>query len=379
MISSNLLCKSLNIQYPIIQAPMSGVTTPELVAAASNAGGLGILGAGRMLPNQILDAIHKIKNLTNHTYGVNLLLAPPDKQEADKEDLFDVQQFLDNKFRQNLDLSPKSNQKSGITLPSSILLEQLRVIVDEKVPLVSFAMGDPVKHVEQIHSTGAKVMSMVTTVEEAINVVRNSTDIVVVQGAEAGGHRSTFDINTNEEEIPLVGTMPLVPQVVDAIKKEGRTAENIPVVAAGGIADGRGLVAVLALGASGVMLGTRFLVANESGAFKAYQERLLSAKETDTVVTKIFTGRPARGLRNSFVHEYLKSGSKPLAWPIQLLATNDIYAAAQQQNNAEYFPLLAGQGLRMLKKGQSAAEIIQEIMAEAKETFSMLNQMLSTL
>lgn len=378
MISSNLLCRSLNIQYPIIQAPMSGVTTPELVAAASNAGGLGILGAGRMLPNQILDAIHKIKNLTNHTYGVNLLLAPPDKNEADKEDLFDVQQFLDNKFRQNLSLSPKSNQKTGITLPSSILLEQLRVIVDEKVPLVSFAMGDPVKHVKQIHSTGAKVMSMVTTVEEAINVVRNGTDIVVVQGAEAGGHRSTFDINP-DEEIPLIGTMPLVPQVVDAIKKEGRTAENIPVVAAGGIADGRGLVAVLALGASGVMLGTRFLVANESGAFKAYQERLLSAKETDTVVTKIFTGRPARALHNSFVYVYLKSGSKPLTWPIQLLATNDIYAAAQQQNNAEYFPLLAGQGLRMLKKGQSAAEIIQEIMAEAKETSSMLNQMLRTL
>ncbi|MGA9154546.1 MAG: nitronate monooxygenase [Candidatus Nitrosopolaris sp.] len=371
--SSNLLCKSLNIQYPIIQAPMSGVTTPELVAAASNAGGLGILGAGRMLPNQILDAIHKIKKLTNHTYGVNLLLAP-DTKEVEKEDIFNVQQFLDNKFRQNLGLSPKSNQ--GITLPSSILLEQLRVIVDEKVPLVSFAMGDPVKHVEQIHSIGAKVMSMVTTVEEAINVVRNGTDIVVVQGAEAGGHRSTFDTNPDEEEIPLIGTMALVPQVVDAIKKEGRSSENIPVVAAGGIADGRGLAAVLALGASGVMLGTRFLVANESGAFKAYQERLLSSKETDTVVTKIFTGRPARGLRNSFVHEYLKSGSKPLAWPIQSLAANDIYAAAQQQNNAEYFPLLAGQGLRMLKKGQSAAEIIQEIMSEAKQRSSILNEML---
>ena len=353
---------------------MSGVTTPELVAAASNAGGLGILGAGRMLPNQILDAIHKIKKLTNHTYGVNLLLAPPEKKEADK-DIFNVQQFLDNKFRQKFGLSPKSNQKTGITLPSSILLEQLRVIVDEKVPLVSFAMGDLVKHVEQIHSTGAKVMSMVTTVEEAINVVRNGTDIVVVQGAEAGGHRSTFDTNP-DEEIPLIGTMPLVPQVVDAIKKEGRPAQDIPVVAAGGITDGRGLAAVLALGASGAMLGTRFLVAKESGAFKAYQERLLSAKETDTVVTRIFTGRPARGLRNSFVHEYLKSGSKPLAWPIQALAANDIYAAAQQQNNAEYFPLLAGQGLRMLKKGQSAAEIIQEIMAEAKQCSSILNQML---
>jgi nitronate monooxygenase len=118
----------LNIQYPIIQAPISGVTTPELVAAASNAGGLGILGAGRMLPNQILDAIHKIKKLTNHTYGVNLLLAPPEKKETDK-DIFNVQQFLDNKFRQKFGLSPKSNQKTGITLPSSILLEQLRVII----------------------------------------------------------------------------------------------------------------------------------------------------------------------------------------------------------------------------------------------------------
>src|SRR5215467_15247676 len=189
---------------------MSGVTTPELVAAASNAGGLGILGAGRMLPNQILDAIHKIEKLTNHTYGVNLLLAPPEKKEAD-EDIFNVQQFLDNKFRQKVDLSPKSNQKTGITLPSSILLEQLRVIVDEKVPLVSFAMGDPVKHVEQIHSTGAKVMSMVTTVEEAINVVRNGTDIVVVQGAEAGGHRSTFDTHNpfqgiHHHEVQINGT-----------------------------------------------------------------------------------------------------------------------------------------------------------------------------
>ena len=124
---------------------MSGVTTPELVAAASNAGGLGILGAGRMLPNQILDAIHKIKKPTNHTYGVNLLLAPPEKKEAD-EDIFNVQQFLDDKFRQKFGLSPKSNQETGITLPPSILLEQLRVIVGEKVPLVSFAMELQLRH-----------------------------------------------------------------------------------------------------------------------------------------------------------------------------------------------------------------------------------------
>src|SRR5215469_12726222 len=137
--------------------------------------GLEYLGQEECYQIKFLMHDHKIKKLTNHTYGVNLLLAPPEKKEAD-EDIFSVQQFLDDKFRQKFDLSPKSNQKTGITLPSSILLEQLRVIVDEKVPLVSFAMGDPVKDVEQIHSTGAKVMSMVTTVEEAINVVRNGTD-----------------------------------------------------------------------------------------------------------------------------------------------------------------------------------------------------------
>jgi nitronate monooxygenase len=252
-------------------------------------------------------------------------------------------------------------------------------------------MGNPsTKLVQQIHSssdTDAKVMSMITTVEEAVSVVRNGTDIVVAQGAEAGGHRSTFNIvvgDSNNEELPVIGTMTLVPQVVDALtgmeekeerKQEGQfdNKKNILVIAAGGIADGRGLVAALALGADGIMIGTRFLVARESGAFQAYQDRLLTAKESDTVITRAFTGRPARGLRNHFVKEYNKSGPQPLAWPLQALAADDVYATAQKQNNAEYFPLLAGQGVGLLKrKQQGAEEIMQELVLEANETLSKL-------
>ncbi|HEU4443610.1 MAG TPA: nitronate monooxygenase, partial [Nitrososphaeraceae archaeon] len=382
------LCKSLNLRYPIIQAGMSGFTTPELVAAVSNSGGLGILGATRMTPEQLGDAIRQVTKLTNNSFGVNLLLAPPEK--GGNQNIDEVQQFFDNKFREELKI-PLKNANQDISLPPSRLSEQIQIILEEKVPVISFAMGNPpAKLVQQIHSssdTNAKVMSMITTVEEAVNVVRNGVDIVVAQGAEAGGHRSTFNIvvdDSSNEELPVIGTMTLVPQVVDALKKmeekEERKQEdkidnkkNTPVIAAGGISDGRGLVAALALGADGIMIGTRFLVARESGAFQAYQDRLLAAKESDTVITRAFTGRPARGLRNRFIEEYNKSGPQPLAWPLQALAADDIYATAQKQNNADYFPLLAGQGVGLLKgKKQSAEKIIQELVLEANKTLSKL-------
>jgi hypothetical protein len=139
-----------------------------------------------------------------------------------------------------------------------------------------------------------------------------------------------------------VGTMALVPPVVDAV--------HVPVVAAGGISDGRGLLAALALGAAGAQMGTRFLLARESGAHPAYRKRLLDATEEDTLVTRAFTGRPARGLRNRFVEEYLSDGPEPLAWPLQSVAAGDIYGASQAADNGDFSPLLAGQGLRRLKK-----------------------------
>lgn len=176
----------------------------------------------------------------------------------------------------------------------------------------------------------------------------------------------------NDQDNPLIGTMSLVPQIVDALKKEIKDKATIPVIAAGGISDGRGLVAALALGASGVAIGTRFLVCKESGAFEGYKKRLLSAKETDTMVTKAFTGLPARVLRNRFLEEYIKSHLEPLGWPLQGTIAEDIYFNAQSKNNPEYYPLFSGQGMRMLKENQSAEEIIKEIIDEAEEQTKIL-------
>jgi nitronate monooxygenase len=166
-------------------------------------------------------------------------------------------------------------------------------------------------------------------------------------------------------EIPLVGTMSLVPQIVDSLREQIKD-KVIPVVAAGGISDGRGLAAAFALGASGVAIGTRFLVSKESSAFEGYKTRLLSAKESDTIVTEVFTGLPARLLRNRFLDEYTKSKVEYLDWPLQRSITEDIYFNAQAKNNADFYPLFSGQSLRMLKEGQSAKEIVKEIMDEAK-------------
>jgi nitronate monooxygenase len=229
-------------------------------------------------------------------------------------------------------------------------------------------------------------MAMITTVEEAVRVVEGGVDIVVAQGSEAGGHRSTFQLNANDDDdddnnsVPLVGTLALVPQIVDAVERQQQQQHHnhnhdnhhVPVVAAEGIVDGRGLVASLALGAAGVLIGTRFMVARESGTFQAYQERLLTANETDTVITRSFTGRPARAIRNHFMKEYAKSDSKPLAWPLQALAADDIYKTAQSRGETEYFPLLVGQGLRLLKRDQSAAEIIEEMVTQANNIISRL-------
>src|SRR5919202_3698808 len=214
------LCSLLNIRYPIVQAGMSGFTTPELVAAVSNAGGLGILGAARMTSEQTIDAISKVKKLTDNPFGVNLLLAPPEK--GGNQSIDQVQQFFNDKFRRELNIPSKTEK--DVILPQSKFLEQFKIILEEKTSVISFAMGNlPTQLVEQIHtlSSSSKIMSMVTTAQEALDVARNGTDIIVAQGAEAGGHRSTFNVpleNENENgTLPLIGTMTLVPQIVDAL------------------------------------------------------------------------------------------------------------------------------------------------------------------
>ena len=384
MIEDNSLCKLLGIRYPIIQAGMGGGhTTPDLVSAVSNAGGLGVLGAVRMNPKQLLTAIKKIKEKTTKPFGVNIWIGPSIINN-NNQDGRSVQQFLNDKIRKPLDIPLKpeisderqeanKNQNDVQTSTfESKYNEQIKIILEEEVPVASFAMGDPVKYIDKIHAKGIKVMSMVTNVHDAVALAKNGTDIIMAQGSEAGGHRSVFSNNLDDKDIPLIGTMSLVPHVVDSLRKEIKDKSIPPVVAAGGISDGRGLVAALTLGASGVAIGTRFLTSKESGTFEGYKTQLLSANETDTIVTKVFTGLHARVLRNRFLDEYTKSGCEPLRWPLQSSVTEDIYSTAQTKNNPEFYPLYSGQDLRMIKSSQSAEEMIKEIIKEAKEQLKLL-------
>jgi nitronate monooxygenase len=356
---STPLCDLLGIRYPVVQAPMAGGwTTPDLVSAVSNAGGFGSLAGAGVPPERLRKEIRAVKERTDRPFGVNFLLAPPG---PGSQDVAAAQRFLDG-FRERFGLPSGGTTSLGVPPPP--LEDQLEVVFEERVPVLSLALGDPGELVERAHAEGMLVVSMVTTVGDAVRAAEGGMDVVVAQGAEAGGHRSVVELGSGGE-VPLVGTLALVPQVVDAV--------GVPVVAAGGIVDGRGLVAALALGAAGVQMGTRFLLARESGAHPAYRRRLLAATEVDTVVTRVFTGRPARGLRNRFVEEYLSSGSEPLAWPLQRAAAGDIYRASQAADDGDYSPLLAGQGLRMLKEdGQGAAGIVLEVVAEAGALLSRL-------
>jgi nitronate monooxygenase len=355
---STPLCDLLGVPYPLVQAPMAGGwTTPELVAAVSNAGGFGSLAGAGVPPDRLREGIRTVKELTDRPFAVNFLLAPPG---PGSRDVAAAQRFLDG-FRERFAIPPGEIE---LEPPSFSLEEQLEVVFEEGVPVLSVALGDPGELVERAHGEGMLVMSMVGTVEDAVRDAEGGVDVVVAQGAEAGGHRSTVELGP-DGEVPLVGTLALVPQVVDAV--------GVPVVAAGGISDGRGLAAALALGAAGAQMGTRFLLARESGAHPAYRRRLLAGTEEDTLVTRVFTGRPARGLRNRFVEEYLSAGSEPLAWPLQRAAAGDVYRASQAADDGDYSPLLAGQGLRMLREdGQGAEEIVAEVVAEAAEVISRL-------
>jgi nitronate monooxygenase len=334
------------MRLPIVQAPMAGgPTTPELVTAVSGAGGLGTL-AGAALPLDILE--RGIGAVGNVLFGVNFLLVEP----GAGGDVESVQSAIDP-LRAELGLPAGSRE---VHVADVSVDEQVTHCLSLGVRVLTFALGDPSRFVGQ----GALVGAMVTTVEEAVRCADAGVDFVIAQGSEAGGHRSTFDPS---DGVPLVGTLALVPQVVDSV--------SVPVVAAGGIVDGRGLAAALALGAAGAQLGTRFLLAREAATASGYRKALLRAVETDTVVTTAFTGRPARSIRNRFIDE--TAGVEPLAWPRQRAAAADLYRAALERGEPDFHPLLAGQGLRGLRDGQPAAEIVAEIAEQAASTLRLLS------
>jgi len=285
------LSKIVNIAVPIIQAPMAGgITRPELVAAVSSSGGLGSLGAGMLPPERIAADISAIRRLTNAPFNVNLfVLAAP---QVDTSSLEAAMALLQT-FREDLGL-PVAEPPARFCEDFS---EQLETVLEERPPVVSFTFGiiDGAA-VERLHRAGAKVIGTATHVAEALAWEAVGADAVCVQGAEAGGHRGTF---LGPPEEAMIGTLALVPQVIDAVQ--------IPVIAAGGIMDGRGIAAALVLGAAGAQLGTAFLACKESGIPEQWKERLKASKDTGTRVTRLFSGRPARGLVNEFMERLIHS------------------------------------------------------------------------
>lgn len=345
-----LLTQKLDIRYPILQAPMAGgPTTPELVAVVSNAGGLGNLGAGYLTPEQIRNAIHQTKKLTDRPFGVNLFVF----EQPEEPEPVVIGQMAEHLsiYRNELGIPQHP------TLPkySESFEEQLQVILEERVPVFSFTFGIPAPDViQRIKSHGTLVMGTATTVDEAIQLEAAGVEAIVAQGSEAGGHRGTFLKN---ESHSLIGLMALVPQMVDHV--------SVPVIAAGGIMDGRGLVASLALGASAVQMGTAFLACTESGAHPTYKQQILSSNEDATEITSAYSGKAARGIQTKFMCDMQSYPGEIPAYPIQHAMTKDIRQAAAMANNPAYMSLWAGQGLR-LANDRSAATIVKETIEQAK-------------
>ena len=298
------LCDVLNIKYPIIQAGMAGgATTVDLIANVSNAGGLGSLGAAYMRPDDIRRTIREIKQRTRSPFCGQFVLyrgyLPPCNTEHEQK----VKETLLN-IGKHLVIIYEHIQFQT----SDLFNKRFQVLIEEEVPIISTAFGIlPPDKMKTAKQNNIKVISMVTTVKEAMLAEKAGVDVIVAQGSDAGGDRSTFDINEHLMGANI-GTFWLVPQVVEHV--------NIPVVAAGGVMNGRGLVAALALGAQGVQMGTKFLGSKESGIHPLYKKALFESTEEQTVITKNFSGRPARGIKNKFIEEFDQTDIHPLAYPI---------------------------------------------------------------
>jgi nitronate monooxygenase len=332
----------LGIRHPIVQAPMAGgPTTPGLVAAVSNAGGLGSLGAAYLAPEKLREGVREIRALTEGPFGINLFVTSP--FEADPGRIRRANALLEP-YRDELGVEPPGEVASF----EESFEDQLEVVLEERVPVFSFTFGVPSRtRLRELRDAGITTVGTATTVREGVRLQEEGVDAVVAQGSEAGGHRGTF---LGDHGDALIGTMALVPQMVDAL--------SVPVIASGGIMDGRGLAAALILGAEAVQMGTAFLASEESGAHPAFKRAVLEAAEDETALTRAFSGRAARGIKNRFLIEVGEHEDELAPFPVQNALTRDVRAAAQKQDRPEFMSLWAGQAAR-LARAAPAAEVVE--------------------
>jgi nitronate monooxygenase len=355
MVQSMQKCtEKLGIQYPIIQAPMAGgATTPELVAAVSNAGGLGSLAAGYMSPDDIRKAIKRIRNLSKKPFLVNLFI--PEEKSATPEQI--------QKSCHNIEQCSKElDQKIKPVFPPYMqpFEEQIQVLLKENVPFFSFTFGllDP-KWIKCLKSNKTLLIGTATTLFEAQALEESGVDMVVVQGSEAGGHRGTF---LSKEEDALIDLFSLIPQCIEKLK--------IPVIAAGGIMKGADIVAALTSGAVAVQMGTAFLSCYESGIHNKYKEILLAQQQDNTKLTRAFSGKLARGIQNKFIDCMQTKPSSILDYPIQNALTKAMRKKAEEIDDTEFMAMWAGQAVALCRD-ISAERLVVQLIDEMNEIFNL--------
>ncbi len=377
------LCDILDIEYPIILAGMGGVSTAELVAAVSEAGGLGIVGAASMPADEIERQVRRIRDLTSKPFGVDVLLpsgvATPRAVEDANHRGTEAQRtegkgtdagadarpkrprdylpaaytaFLDSAGRE-FGLPARSEDQdwtAGMSRLGSgdFSKRQVEAILELKVPVFAAGLGNPAPYVEVFHAQGAKVIGLVGNVKNARRIADGGADVVVAQGTEAGGHTGR------------IGTMALVPQVIDAVAPTA-------VCAAGGIGDGRGIAGALAMGCDGVWIGTAFLVSREATWPDVLKERILAATEEDTRVTRLYSGKTMRNINNPLIEYWESQKLDALPMGMQGIVSGEIMSGARQANKLELLMNPAGQISGMLHESRAAKDIFADMVREAAE------------
>ncbi|MBP6862160.1 MAG: nitronate monooxygenase [Neisseriaceae bacterium] len=342
------LQNAFNLPHPIIQAPMAGgPTTPELVAAVTNAGGLGTLAASFLNPEQMVAAATAIRALTSGPFAINLFILPEPIVDAHvaEQGLADLQATY-QALGCPLQLPKKWAER---------FLPQFEALLEIKPAAASFTFGILTKaQMLALKAADIAIIGTATTVAEARAWAEIGADAVCVQGFEAGGHRGTF---INDIDDSLVGLMALVPACVDAV--------TIPVIAAGGIMDGRGIVAAQALGAAAVQLGTAFLSCPEAALPQPYLTALNAASGDQTRLTRLFSGKHARGIVNGFMQDHRHAEAAVPAYPIQNALTGPLRAAAKAKGDPNYLSLWAGQGVGLSRR-LGAAQLVAQLVREAQ-------------
>lgn len=344
----------LGTKYPIIQAPMAGSDNARMVAAACNAGALGSLGAQYRTPEEIKATIDEIRSLTNRPFAVNLyalgaLTAPThDQIEPARRAL--------QPYYSKFDIAPPSDELVQKQIDPE---KQLQVVLDMRVPVFSFTLGVPADSwISAFKRANTTIMGTATNVKEARLLEQCGVDAIIAQGIEAGGHRGTF---IGAYENSMIGLMALVPQVVDSV--------NVPVIAAGGIMDGRGIAAALALGADGVQIGTALLAVRECPVHANYKAAIRNHDADETVITKLFSGGAARGIINRFINENNESSALPFPWHNAL--TRPIRKVANESGQIDYTNLWSGQAGKLARE-MSTEELLKALAKETEDVISRL-------